>query len=80
MYRYCKVWRSSAYAGNYLDEDDETRGRKKERKTERDRQIGREIQGLSRAKLIENKKREKNDVATDRKKQRLVGNETIAFT
>lgn len=80
MYRYYKVWRSSAYAGNYLDEDDETRERKKERRTERDRRIGREIQGLSRAKLIENKKREKNDVATDRKKQRLVGNETIAFT
>jgi len=33
VYRYCKVWRSSAYAESYLDEDEEE---------ERERNAGRE--------------------------------------
>lgn len=45
MYRYCKVWRNSAYAESYLDEDGEEREREKREEKERLDLVGSEKAG-----------------------------------
>ena len=69
MYRYCKVWRSSAYAESYLDEDEEE-GREREREMREEKERA--------ADLVESEKTGYNKTKKkslawhgDRKKQRL---------
>jgi hypothetical protein len=70
VYRYYKVWRSSAYAESYLDEG----GKEREKSGGREREIDRFSR--ERESRLETKQRKRAGWHGYRKKQWLVSNET----
>lgn len=58
MYRYCKVWRSSAYVGSYLDEDDGGSEGEKKREREKRRKIDTQIESKRERTIVEDRERE----------------------